>query len=715
MWVDDTSQMERAMKQSFPTLKTVLEDATHGMRRYARTLPDGHVGTKAFMGNLSRAFFEVVESDKDQLKKKLMEEGRWGAPGTSIRAAAEKLVRSKCRHFIPEPRELRARVEKVVNDHATVVDPITNRALFTADTYNVHQSILALIDAGKFSDPLPVDQMFLRLNSGKQGKFIGLRGTSKLEGFHCHLAKVLQGNRCSAELAGAMMADFTHAWNIDRAITNIEGTEDYGCYDTMLLERINELCSELGLDLQFPKLKGTPKLKKIPPMFTLAVPPELVDVLCPPEGGIAPLNGAAVEGDDACLAIDEFENQAPQCLLPTKSAGATATAAPVPAPAITAAAVATVDFQPVEMHVSPALQPLESRLWQRQAEEEAQLPIFRATLQQSPLALQQEQQVGVVNASDEPTGRRSPSKRGKRRGRPPKNQNTPKKNEEEVPLHAASPLSASTFSAHVRRSPGSKRRAMPADYSRSVATEGEALLLSEVMAGDVASPQNNTAKRQRQIAKAYNLELQKQLIEDPEAAAGKTFKQAKHVKEYLQRSTETLAVAVTNQQVLANQQRGSQASVPMEAPAVPLEALQQQSSLNWGMDMGSMASQQVAMPVPQPLLLQQQQQASWWLPPLQQASLPSQHMPGQYCPVPMHPSHPISYPSQPSYGMYDPIALVQATVALLQAQQQQPPLAAGKGGGKGAPGKPRNCSKCGKPLKGKNKDEGACHCKSRGE
>ena len=49
-------------------------------------MPDGHYGTKAFMGDLSRAFFDV-ESDKEQLRKKLMEEERWGAPGTPTRAA----------------------------------------------------------------------------------------------------------------------------------------------------------------------------------------------------------------------------------------------------------------------------------------------------------------------------------------------------------------------------------------------------------------------------------------------------------------------------------------------------------------------------------------------------------------------------------------------------------------------------------------------------
>jgi hypothetical protein len=718
MWVDDTSQMERTMKKAFPSLSFILEDATHGMRRYARTLPDGHVGSKAFMGDLSRAFFEVVESDREQLKNKLMEQERWGAAGTPMRAAAEKMVRSKCRHFIPAPKELRARVEKVVNDHASVLDPITGRVLFTYDTNNVHQSMLALIDAGKFSDPLPVDQMFLRLNSDKEDRFIGLRGTSSLEGFHCHLAKVLQGNRCSAELAGAMMADFVHAWNIERAITNIKGTIDYGCYDTMLLEEINDACKELKLPAQFPKLKSTPKLEKIPAMFTLAVPPELVPVLCPAAGGIAPLNGAAVEGDDACAAIDEFENQAPQLLLPIKNSAATTAAAPMPALGISPTA-ADVFFSKDPLMDIPWLQPLESHLIQRQAEGEAQPPVFSGTVlqQQQPLAQQEEQLVEVMDASpaavNASPGGRSPSLQGKSGpGRPRKR----KKKEMELPA-ATSPLAATSSpspSKPARRSPRGKRNAMPADFCHSVQTPQEAALMTEVIGGDLASPELRSTKKLRQIARDFNAALLTRVNEDEQAVAGMSYKQGKHVKEFVQRSTQSLAVAATKQQVLSNQQQSS-ASVEVPSAVVPAQALQQSSSLTYGIDLSMAASQQPAVPVSQQFeaMQQQHQQQQIWHPPppMQQLHLrPPQYAP--YYNAAMHPGHPNHYSSYGMYPSVDPAALVQAAAALLQVQQQQQPLAVGKGG-KGAPGRPRNCGKCGNPLKGKNKEEGACFCKSR--
>lgn len=720
MWVDDTNQMEGAMKKAFPSLQNVLEDATHGMRRYARSLPDGHYGIKRFMGDLSRAFFVVVESDREQLKKELMEAERWGASGTHLRATAEKILRSRCRHTIPQAKELRKRVEKVVADHSNVLDPITGRSLFTEETFKVHHSMLALIDAGKFSDPLPADQMFLRLNSGKKDKFIGLRGTSKLEGFHCHIAKVLQGNRFSPDAAGALMADFTHAWNIDRAITNKQGTVNYGCYDTQLMEKINGLCTDLKLPLQFSQLKPTPMLKNIPPMFTLAVPPELIPVLCPPEGGIAPLNGAVVEADDARVAIEEFENDVPPFFL--QSSGAMATAPPALAVPVAAVAVAASpaaenadisNSKTVEM-LGTEVEPLSSQLVeQQQGQEEPERSVLKGTVVQ----VQQEQQLlEVIAINPEPVdaiNTRSPSKQGKRgRGRPRKSSTTPKSREKEE-LPVALPLSQSTFSsspAAVRRLPRAKRNAMPVDYSGHVQTEEEIRLMMACIGDDIASPTLRSPKKQRTIASNFNSALQQQLLEDPNSTAGMSFKQAKHVKEFLQRSTESLAVAATNQQVLFNQER-DQAPAPL-APggaAYPTQVTQQPLSRNFGVDMGMMALQQPAMPVSQLEAVQQQQQAPWWPTPMQQPAMPSQHGPGPYYPAPMHPHIPY-----PGYGMYpnlDPAALVQAAAALLQAQQQQPLAARGKGG-KGAPGKPRNCGKCFKPLKGKDKEEGACFCKS---
>jgi len=712
MWVDDTSQMENSMKKAFPSLQKVLEDATHGMRRYARTFPDGHVGIKGFMANLSKAFFKVEPSDEKQLKAELMDAERWGVAGSKERAAAEKMLRSRCRHTIPPAEELHQRVEKVFAEHEGIVDPISGAILINDATRKVHESMLALIDAGKFSDPLSVDEMYLHLNGGKKDKFIGLRGTSKLEGFHCHLAKVLQGNRCSAELAGAMMADFTHNWNIDRAVTNKKGTIDYGCYDTMLLEKINGLCEVLKLPPQFSHLKATPKLEKIPPMFTLAVPPELEDVLCPPEGGIAPLNGAVVQDDDACVAIDEFENVVlPSRLCTNICTGANATAAP----GVVAIPMGTQESPRLEMPetLSHPLSSLSMEQQQKQ-EKEMQSTVFQAAVLPQQQTLQPEEQRldGIITSpvvADGTKSPRSPSKQGKRgRGRPRKSESPKEKN---LPL-AASPSSANTFSAShetVRRTKRAKRNEMPVDYSGPVETEEEAILMIETIGGDVASGQLRSPKKQSEIAERYNKSLQKKLLlEDQQAVAGMSFKQSKHVKQFVQATTENLAASVTNQQVLSNQQRGV-LPAPIEGSG-PVETPEQFNNLSSRVDASMLTSQQASMAGFQQLEAMQHHQQQCWPSQMQQPALPPQDAQGQYYHAPMHPLHPHQYSGFGMYPNLDPAALVQAAAALLQAQQ---PLATVGKGGKGAPGKPRNCSKCGKPLKGKDKEEGACFCRSK--
>lgn len=52
------------------------------------------------------------------------------------------------------------------------------------------------------TDPYGLDAMYYQVKRGKQTVWMGLRGTSKLEGFHAHLNQLLQGNHTSPALAG---------------------------------------------------------------------------------------------------------------------------------------------------------------------------------------------------------------------------------------------------------------------------------------------------------------------------------------------------------------------------------------------------------------------------------------------------------------------------------------------------------------------------------
>ena len=61
IWVDNSAVCGNLLKKIFPTVKNVLEDLTHLMRRYMRTLTPGHpLNRKSLLlwgNNLWAAFF----------------------------------------------------------------------------------------------------------------------------------------------------------------------------------------------------------------------------------------------------------------------------------------------------------------------------------------------------------------------------------------------------------------------------------------------------------------------------------------------------------------------------------------------------------------------------------------------------------------------------------------------------------------------------------
>lgn len=159
--------------------------------------------------------------------------------------------------------------------------------------------------------------MFMPVNSASNNKRV-MKGTSKSEGFNNQLAKALVGNRFSVELASALMADYIHCWNIDKAADSIGSTDNYGCYDTLLLEEINDICKSLKSDaLPFPQLNPeVPAPTKVPQTLTLDISEEMITALKPPSGEQV-LNGASVERD-ACVIIEEVSCE-PTLLFPTQN------------------------------------------------------------------------------------------------------------------------------------------------------------------------------------------------------------------------------------------------------------------------------------------------------------------------------------------------------------------------------------------------------------
>ncbi|EIE19667.1 hypothetical protein COCSUDRAFT_58410 [Coccomyxa subellipsoidea C-169] len=181
IWVDYSPVCGNLLKKIFPTVKIVLEDSTHLMRRYMRTLTPGHA--------LNRV----------------------GAPS-----------------LLQPEHELNKVMNRIWVDHAGV-------NLLTDKTLEVHESSLKLVRRGAVSDPLPVSQMYFQT---ADGTYKAVRGSSKLEGYHPHLHKVLPGTGYSPDLGGSLVMLFNGQWSLERADDNDVGPA-YGHSEPWIVSRLH--------------------------------------------------------------------------------------------------------------------------------------------------------------------------------------------------------------------------------------------------------------------------------------------------------------------------------------------------------------------------------------------------------------------------------------------------------------------------------------------
>ena len=95
----------------------------------------------------------------------------------------------------------------------------------------------------------------LERDDKKPPKWLVLRGTSSVEGFHSHFHDLLQGYNTSPDLAALIMSLFLGRWNRDLSFKH--GDTDYGMYDYELLQRVNDLTRQLGQAVRYPEADVT--------------------------------------------------------------------------------------------------------------------------------------------------------------------------------------------------------------------------------------------------------------------------------------------------------------------------------------------------------------------------------------------------------------------------------------------------------------------------
>ena len=79
------------------------------------------------------------------------------------------------------------------------------------------------------ADPLPPDQMYYSVSVGNKVRWIAIHGSSKLEGYHKWMNRLLSSGNTAPELAGPLMCHRNGRWNIDAGVRNDKGT-DHGMY-----------------------------------------------------------------------------------------------------------------------------------------------------------------------------------------------------------------------------------------------------------------------------------------------------------------------------------------------------------------------------------------------------------------------------------------------------------------------------------------------------
>jgi hypothetical protein len=95
-------------------------------------------------------------------------------------------------------------------------------------------------------------------HEGCMPTFIGIRGSSKLEGYHRYLNALLSGGHYLAKLAGALIALFNYRWNYDSCPIQNMGATVWGMYDYWLLKEMQETCASMGWDNPCPAWRPAP-------------------------------------------------------------------------------------------------------------------------------------------------------------------------------------------------------------------------------------------------------------------------------------------------------------------------------------------------------------------------------------------------------------------------------------------------------------------------
>ena len=161
---------------------------------------------------------------------------------------------------------------------------------------------------------------YSRKSNPKNPDWVTVKGTSKLEGYHPHLARALPGTGYSPDTAGGIFALFSMQWNLKRGVEN-KGDPDTGTVEPWLQNNL----AQLSRALQLPS--DTFQTVSIPAstveLFGVEYVPDALDEEAAQEAeqqGRAEVEAELEEEDEALLAAAALDAMRllgrPDCILP---------------------------------------------------------------------------------------------------------------------------------------------------------------------------------------------------------------------------------------------------------------------------------------------------------------------------------------------------------------------------------------------------------------
>ena len=143
---------------------------------------------------------------------------------------------------------------------------------------------------------------YRRKSNPRNPDWVTVRGTSKLEGYHPHLARALPGTGYAPDTAGGIFALFNMQWNLKRGVEN-KGDPDTGTVEPWLQSNLAQLSSALELPANSFQAVSIPA--STVERFGMEYVPDALDQEAAEEAeeqGMAEVEAELAEEDEALLA-----------------------------------------------------------------------------------------------------------------------------------------------------------------------------------------------------------------------------------------------------------------------------------------------------------------------------------------------------------------------------------------------------------------------------